>query len=68
MKELSFQANILPLKNKLFRLALRITLNRQEAEDIVQDTLLRLWDQKADWKKNTQCRSLCDDDLSKSIA
>ena len=51
MKELSFQANILPLKNKLFRLALRITLNRQEAEDIVQDTLLRLWDQKADWKK-----------------
>ena len=38
MKEISFRNDVLPLKDKLFRLALRITLNREEAEDIVQDT------------------------------
>ena len=32
MKKISFQNDVLPLKNKLFRLALRITLNREEAE------------------------------------
>ena len=32
--------DILPLKDKLFRLALRITLDRAEAEDVVQDTMI----------------------------
>ena len=35
----SFQHDILPLKNLIFRTALRIVLNRDEAEDIVQDTI-----------------------------
>jgi len=39
MKKISFTADILPMKNLLYRLALRITMNREEAEDIVQDTL-----------------------------
>ena len=38
MKKVSFRNDVLPLKNELFRLALRITLNKAEAEDIVQDT------------------------------
>ena len=42
MRQISFQNDILPLKNELFRLALRITLNRAEAEDIVQDTMLKV--------------------------
>ena len=42
MKEISFRNDVLPLKDKLFRLALRITLNREEAEDIVQDTLIKV--------------------------
>jgi len=37
------------LKNVLFRLALRITLNREEAEDVVQDTLIRIWNKRDDW-------------------
>jgi RNA polymerase sigma-70 factor (ECF subfamily) len=41
---LDFTRDILPLKNVLFRTALRITMNREEAEDIVQDTLLKLWE------------------------
>ena len=43
MKEVSFKNDILPLKDMLFRLAFRITLNREDAEDIVQETLIRLW-------------------------
>ena len=38
MKKISFRNDILPMKDMLFRLAMRITLSREEAEDIVQDT------------------------------
>ena len=36
MKEVSFRNDVLPLKNVLFRLALRITLNREEAIDSME--------------------------------
>ncbi len=49
MKEISFRADILPLKDRLFRLALRITRSREEAEDVVQDTLLRMWTDREKW-------------------
>lgn len=35
----------MPLRDMLFRLSLRITACREDAEDIVQETLLRLWKQ-----------------------
>ncbi len=50
MKEISFTNDVYPLKDKLFRLALRICLNRQEAEDIVQDTLVKVWDTRDGWR------------------
>ena len=50
MKEISFQNDVLPLKNKLFRLALRITLNREEAEDVVQDTMIKVWNARERWQ------------------
>ena len=34
------------MKDKIFRLALRITLNRAEAEDVTQDVILRVWEQR----------------------
>lgn len=43
MKAIDFRYDLLPLKDKLFRLALRITLDTAEAEDVTQDTLLRVW-------------------------
>ena len=51
MKEISFRNDVLPLKNKLFRLALRITLNREEAKDIVQDTLIKVWNARDKWQE-----------------
>lgn len=49
MKITDFRTDVLPMKDKLFRLALRITLDRQEAEDITQETLIRIWEQRDLW-------------------
>lgn len=46
MKEIDFRYDLLPLKNKLFRLALRITMDTAEAEDVTEDTLIRLWEKR----------------------
>ena len=48
---MDFRHDILPLKDKLYRLSLRITLNHQEAEDIVQDTLIKLWNKRESWEE-----------------
>ena len=49
MKKISFRNDILPMKDMLFRLAMRITLSREEAEDIVQDTLIKVWNKRDSW-------------------
>jgi RNA polymerase sigma-70 factor (ECF subfamily) len=49
MKNISFRNDVLPLKDILYRLALRITLNREDAEDIVQETLIKVWDKRDSW-------------------
>lgn len=43
---LNFQKDILPLKDKLFRMALRITMHREEAEDVVQEVMIKMWNQR----------------------
>lgn len=43
---MDIKTDILPLKNTLYRLALRITLNSQEAEDVVQDVIIKLWNMR----------------------
>lgn len=59
MQEISFRKDILPLKDKLFRVALRITLNRAEAEDVVQDTMLRVWNKREEWSKFDSIEAFC---------
>ena len=49
MKQIDFRNDILPLKDVLYRLALRITLDSAEAEDIVQETMLKLWNRRERW-------------------
>ena len=73
MKKVSFRNDVLPLKNELFRLALRITLNRAEAEDIVQDRLIKVWNRREEWNaidsieafSLTVCRNLSLDRIRK---
>lgn len=74
MKNVSFKNDILPLKNVLYRLALRITLSREEAEDVVQDTLVKVWNRRDDWQdidsieaySLTVCRNLAIDKTRKA--
>lgn len=73
MKNISFRNDVLPLKNVLYRLALRITLSHEEAEDIVQDTLIKVWDKRDSWDdidsieafSMTICRNLSLDRIKK---
>ena len=73
MKKISFRNDVLPLKNALYRLALRITLNREEAEDIVQDTLIKVWNKRESWAEidsieafsMTICRNLALDRIDR---
>lgn len=59
MQEISFRNDILPLKDKLYRLALRITLNSAEAEDVVQDTMIRVWNKRDEWSQFESVEAYC---------
>lgn len=74
MRKVSFRNDILPLKNVLYRLALRITMNKEEAEDVVQDTLMKVWDRRDSWQNIesieafslTICRNVALDKVKRS--
>ena len=59
MKKISFRNDVLPLKNELFRLALRITLNRVEAEDVVQETMIKVWNRRDRWEELESIEAFC---------
>ena len=59
MDKISFRNDILPLKNKLFRLAQRITLNNADAEDIVQETLIKVWKRREHWDEIESIEAFC---------
>ena len=59
MKLITFAGDILPLKNELYRLALRITLNRAEAEDVVQETMMKVWNRRDNWQQIESIESFC---------
>jgi RNA polymerase sigma-70 factor (ECF subfamily) len=59
MKKIDFRTDILPLKNELYRLALRITLNPAEAEDIVQDTMIKVWNRREQWEQIESIEAFC---------
>ena len=46
---MDFRATILPHRDRLYRLALSITMQTAEAEDIVQDVMLRAWERRDEW-------------------
>lgn len=59
MNKYNFRDDILPLKNMLYRLALRITLSETEAEDVVQDTLIKVWNRRASWDDINSMEAFC---------
>jgi RNA polymerase sigma-70 factor (ECF subfamily) len=59
MKHDQFKKKILPLTDRLFRLALGITGNRQDAEDVVQDTLFHVWQKRNDWEAIANLEAYC---------
>ena len=59
MKTISFQSDILPLKDELFRMALRITQNREEAEDVVQETMIKVWNRREQWSQLDSIEAFC---------
>ena len=59
MKNISFHTDILPLKNELFRLALRITQNRADAEDAVQETMMKVWSRREQWPQIESVKAFC---------
>ena len=59
MSEISFRNDIMPLKNQLYRLAIRITLDNAEAEDIVQETLIKVWNQRDRWNEIENIPAFC---------
>ena len=59
MKTISFKTDVLPLKNEIYRLALRITLNHAEAEDVVQETLIKVWNRRESWNQIESMEAFC---------
>ena len=55
----SFHTIILPLKDKLFRLAYSIVREQAEAEDILQDVLLKLWNKREEWSNLENLEAYC---------
>ena len=59
MNKISFRNDVLPLKNELYRLALRITLNPADAEDVVQETMMKVWNRRAQWEQIESIEAFC---------
>ena len=54
-----FKNKILPLKQKLFRKALYITQSQADAEDIVQEVMMRMWANRKERPKINNIESFC---------
>lgn len=54
-----FKSTVLPLRDKLFRIAFCITRSREEAEDVVQDVMLKVWDRPEGWKEVDSTEAYC---------
>jgi len=58
MRQNKFKTILLPISDKLFRLALSITGNKEDAEDVVQDVLLHIL-KKGEWEKIENIEAYC---------
>lgn len=54
-----FKQRVLPVKNKLFRFALRMVGNVEDAEDIVQEVFIKVWNKREDMQKFLNMEAWC---------
>ena len=54
-----FTNRVLPVKNKLFRFAMRLAGNPADAEDLVQDVLIKVWDRRGDMHAYRNVEAWC---------
>jgi RNA polymerase sigma-70 factor (ECF subfamily) len=50
---------VLPIKNKLYRFSLRIVGNGPEAEDVVQEVFIKLWDKRHELTQYNNIEAWC---------
>jgi RNA polymerase sigma-70 factor (ECF subfamily) len=54
-----FTKTIDPIKNKLYRFALRYVKNPQEAEDVVQEVFIKLWNNREQMQEINNVEAWC---------
>lgn len=59
MHPLIFEQRIIPQRDKMFRFALRILGNTEDARDLVQDALLKIWSQHAHLSEIQNAEAWC---------
>lgn len=59
MKPINFRQDLLPLKDKIYRVGLRITQNVQEAEDLTQDVLVKAWSRREELQQVQNLEAFC---------
>jgi RNA polymerase sigma-70 factor (ECF subfamily) len=59
MRPEKFTKSIQPIIDKLFRLALRITGTKEDAEDTVQDVLYSVWQKREEWDDVENMEAYC---------
>lgn len=55
----AFKTLVLPVKDKLYRFALRLVKSEVEAEDIVQEVLIRAWNRREDMSQLENIEAWC---------
>ena len=52
-----FESETMPHLNDIYRTAMRLTMNRNDAEDLIQDTFLQAWKSFESYEIGTNCRA-----------
>lgn len=56
---MNFDELVSGLQSKLYRFALRITGHTAEAEDVVQEVFIKLWNHRQDWENLRNAEAWC---------
>ena len=54
-----FEKQVVPLGDKLYRYALRILKDGPEAQDVVQDVMIKVWEKREQWSGWKNMEAMC---------